>query len=341
MKTAFITGIGGQDGYFLARFLFRKGYKVYGLVRSFESEDVGNLSALPKDDFKKIKLLRGDINNTRLLSGYIKKYRFGEVYHLAGQSSIHPSLKDPSLAYRDNIDSVLTLLNAIKDLSRKTKLFVAASSELFGDAMIYPQNEKTPFFPRNPYGFSKLAAVRSVKYYRENYKIFACSGILYNHESEMRGEQFVTRKISIGVARVYAGLQKEIVLGDVSAKRDWGYAGDYVEAMWKMLQQKKPDDYVIATGKLHSVRDFIDEAFRCVGIKLAWIQSKGSYRAVNVKTKQVIVKAAASGNVPGNAPLLVGDVSKARKVLHWSPGIDFKKLVKIMVMSDVKKYNNQ
>ncbi len=341
MKTAFITGIGGQDGYFLTRFLLGKGYKVYGLVRSFEPEDVGNLSAFPKNDFKKLKLLRGDINNAHLLAGYIKKYKFNEVYHLAGQSSIHPSLKDPSLAYRDNIDSVLTLLNAIKDFSRKTKLFIAASSELFGDAAIHPQNEKTPFFPRNPYGFSKLAAVWSVRYYRENYKIFACSGILYNHESEMRGEQFVTRKISIGIARIHAGSQKEIVLGDINAKRDWGYAGDYVVAMWKMLQQKKPDDHVVATGRLHSVKDFIDEAFRCVGIKLAWVQTKGSFIAVDAKTKRIIVRATAPDNISGNAPLLVGDASRAKKILHWSPDVNFKKLVKIMVMNDIKKYSDQ
>jgi len=336
MKIAFITGIGGQDGYFLARFLLGRGYKVYGLVRSFELKDAGNLSALAKDDFKKLKLLRGDINDARLLSGYVKKHKFNEIYHLAGQSSIHPSLKDPSLAYRDNIESVLTLLNAIKDFSHKTKLFIAASSELFGDAVIHPQNEKTPFYPRNPYGFSKLAAVWSVKYYRENYKIFACSGILYNHESEMRGERFVTRKISIGVARISAGLQKEIVLGDVNAKRDWGYAGDYVVAMWKMLQQKKPDDYVIATGRVHSVKDFVNEAFRCIGIKLVWSKRNGEFVAKNMKTQKILVRATENKSTIKN-PLFIGNSTKARDELKWFSRVDFKELVGIMIANDIKK----
>jgi GDPmannose 4,6-dehydratase len=338
MKTAFITGIGGQDGYFLTRLLLARGYKVYGLIRSFKPENVGNLSALPKDDFKKLKLLRGDINNARLLTSYIKKHRFNEVYHLAGQTSIHPSLKDPSLAYRDNIDSVLTLLNTIKDYSGKTKLFVATSSELFGDATISPQNEKTSFFPRNPYGFSKLAAFWSIKYYRENYGLFACSGILYNHESEMRGEQFVTRKISIGVARIRAGLQKEIVLGDIAAKRDWGYAGDYVVAMWKMLQQKRSDDYVIATGKSHTVKDFVDEAFRCANIRLAWAQKKGILTAVDIKAKRTVVRAMAVNHSAG--AILLGNASKAHKILKWSPDVNFRKLVKVMVLSDIKRYND-
>jgi GDPmannose 4,6-dehydratase len=336
MKTAFITGIGGQDGYFLSRLLLSKGYSVYGLVRFSDKKSMGNLLALPKGELKRIKLLEGDITDVRKMSGYVKKYKFNEIYHLAGQSSIHPSLKDPSLAYRDNIESVLTLLEAIKDFSPKTKLFIASSSELFGNTTVCPQNEETPFFPRNPYGFSKLGAFWAAKYYRENHKIFVCSGILYNHESEMRGEQFVTRKISMGVARIHAGVQKEIVLGDISAKRDWGYAGDYVKAMWAMLQQKKADDYIIATGKPHSVKDFVEEAFRSVGITLTWSKKGNSLVAKDSKKNRILVRSTFAP--PANTErvlLLVGDASKAKKILKWSPRIGFRNIVRVMVYKDI------
>ncbi len=342
MKKAFITGIGGQDGYFLTKLLIQKGYCVYGL--EFSKLSTGNFLLLTNEEKKHTKLFFGDICDKKLIEKILKKYKFDEIYHLAGQTSIHPSLKNPDLAYRDNIDSVIHLLEAIKKYSPRTKFFLAASAELFGDRpFAVPQNEKTPFFPRNPYGFSKLAAFWLVKYYRENYKIFSCSGILFNHESEMRGEQFVTRKISMGVAKIYAGKQKQIVLGDISAKRDWGYAEDYVEAMWKMLQYKKPDDYVIATGKSHSVKDFVDEAFNCVGIKLLWIKRGIFLLAKNPKTKDVIVKADLSdeNNNMRKKFLLVGDSYKARKVLKWKPKIDFKKIVKIMVTADMKILSNK
>ena len=340
MKTAFITGIGGQDGYFLTKLLLSKNYFVCGLDKS--SSNIGNLE--PFVNNKKLKIFFGDICDKNIINKLVNKYKFDEIYHLAGQTSIHPSLKNPDLAYRDNIDSVIHLLEEVRKHSPKTKFFLATSAELFGDKpLTVPQNEKTPFFPRNPYGFSKLAAFRLVKYYRENYKIFSCSGILFNHESEVRGEQFVTRKISMGVAKIYAGKQKQIILGDISAKRDWGYAGDYVEAMWKMLQYKKPDDYVIATGKSHSVKDFVDEAFNCVGIKLLWIKRGKFLLAKNSKTKEVIVKADLpdKNNNIRKKFLLVGDSSKVRKVLKWKPKIDFKKIVKIMVTADIKILSNK
>ena len=318
-KSALITGITGQDGSYLSEFLLKKGYKVHGIVRRVASEDESHRFWRLRHLKDKITIHAGSLESYASIINIITKVKPNEVYHLGAQSYIDYAFKDEFSTINTNINGTHFLLSAIKEFSPKTKFYFAGSSEMFGKVRQIPQTEKTPFYPRSVYGISKVAGFDLTRNYREAYNLFCCSGILFNHESPRRGFEFVTRKITHSVARIKFGLQKDLKLGNMSAKRDWGHAKDYVEAMWLMLNQKKPDDYVISTGKHYSVKDFTKLAFRLVGLdykKYVKVQ-KSLYRPSEVET-------------------LLGDCRKAKKSLNWKPKYDFKKLVEDMVRADLE-----
>jgi len=316
MKTALITGIGGMDGSHLADFLLEKGYKVYGMDRRSSSLNVVNIKHL----VDKITILNGDMTDQNSLLRCLKESNPDEVYNLAAQSFVGESWNTPE--YTSNVTGlgVLRMLEAIREFNPKIKFYQASSSEMFGRMVENPAKETTPFYPRSPYGVAKLYGHWITKNYRESYDMYACSGILFNHESEKRGIEFVTRKISDGVARIKLGLADDITLGNLDAKRDWGYAPDYVEAMWLMLQQETPEDYVIATGETHSIKDFLTEAFNHVGIE-DWSKY--------IKQDPRFMR-------PAEVDVLRGDYSKAKDGLGWKPKTTFKELVKKMVDNDIK-----
>ena len=315
-KKALIIGITGQDGSYLAELLLNKGYNVYGLERRVSCKNRINVSYFED----KIKFISGDLTDQHSLTRAIGNIQPDEVYNLAAQSFVMESWEQPEYTGNVNALGALRVLEAIRQINPKIKYYQASTSEMFGQTKQMPQNEKTPFYPRSPYGIAKLYAHWMTVNYRESYNIFACSGILFNHESPRRGLEFVTRKITNGVAKIKYGLQEKIYLGNLDAKRDWGYAPEYVEAMWLMLQQDKPDDFVIATGETHSVKEFIEMAFDLVN--LDWHK----YIVVDEKYKR-----------PAEVDLLVGDASKARRKLGWKPKIKFRELVKIMVEAELKK----
>jgi GDPmannose 4,6-dehydratase len=321
MKRAFITGITGQDGSYLAEFLLEKGYEVHGLIRrasTFNTERIDHLYTDPHDLKTKIYLHYGDLSDSGQLTNLIYNVQPEEIYHLGAQSHVRVSFDMPE--YTGDITAIGTtrMLEAIRRSGIATKFYQASSSEMFGDSAP-PQNESTPFRPRSPYAAAKMYAFWMTINYREAYKSFACNGILFNHESPRRGETFVTRKITRSLARIKLGLEKKLYLGNLNAKRDWGFAGDYVEAMWLMLQQDGPDDYVIATGESHSVREFLEEAF--------------TYQGLNWKE---YVEIDSRYFRPTEVGYLQGDASKARKKLGWQPKIHFKELVKLMVDADLQ-----
>src|SRR5471030_1627569 len=269
MKKALITGITGQDGSYLAEFLIKKGYTVYGIIRrssSFNTQRIDHLYQDPHEKNRKLNLVYGDLNDASSLNALIKKICPDEIYNLGAQSHVKVSFEVPEYTAEVTGLGTTRLLEAIRETGVKTKFYQASSSEMYGKVQETPQTEKTPFYPRSPYGAAKVYAYWMTVNYREAYKMFACNGILFNHESPRRGETFVTRKITMALARIKLGLQKKLYLGNLEAKRDWGFAGDYVEAMWLMLQQDKPEDYVIATGVTHSVQEYVEEAFKAVGI---------------------------------------------------------------------------
>ena len=315
MKTAFITGISGMDGSHLADLLLTKGYKVYGMER--RSSNVSDINTKHLKD--KITILNGDITDQNSLLRCLKESNPDEVYNLAAQSFVGESWNTPEQTSNVTGLGVLRILEAIREFNPKIKFYQASSSEMFGRMVENPANENTPFYPRSPYGVSKLYGHWITKNYRESYNMFACSGILFNHESERRGIEFVTRKISDGVARIKLGLSDHISLGNLEAKRDWGYAPDYVEAMWLMLQQDTPDDYVIATGETYSIREFLDIAFNHIGIT-DW----GPY----IKQDPQFMR-------PAEVDVLRGNSSKAKKSLTWTPKTNFINLVKKMVNNDL------
>ena len=322
MKKALITGITGQDGSYLAEFLIKKGYVVYGIIRrssSFNTQRIDHLYQDPHEKNRKLNLVYGDLNDASSLNLLIKNICPDEIYNLGAQSHVKVSFEVPE--YTAEVTGVGTtrLLEAIRDTGVRTKFYQASSSEMYGKVCQSPQNELTPFYPRSPYGAAKVYAYWMTVNYREAYHMFACNGILFNHESPRRGETFVTRKITLGLARIKQGLQKKLYLGNLDAKRDWGFAGDYVEAMWLILQQPKADDYVIATGENHSVREFLREAF--------------DYAKLDWKKYVVIDKRYFR---PTEVDLLLGDNSKARRVLKWKPKVNFKQLVRMMVDSDMQ-----
>jgi GDPmannose 4,6-dehydratase len=316
MKTALITGINGMDGSHLADFLLEKGYKVYGVERRSSSKNRINTKHLEG----KITFLQGDITDQNSLFRCLKESNPDEVYNLAAQSFVGESWNTPEHTSEVTGLGVLRILEAIREFNPKIRFYQASSSEMFGRMVENPSNENTPFYPRSPYGVAKLYGHWITKNYRESYDIFACSGILFNHESERRGIDFVTRKISDGVARIKLGLADHISLGNLDAKRDWGYAPDYIEVMWLMLQQDTPDDYVIATGDTRSIREFLDEAFKCVGIE-DW---------------EPYIKIDPQFMRPAEVDVLRGDYSKAKLQLGWEPKTNFNKLVKIMIDNDIK-----
>ncbi len=325
MKKALITGITGQDGSYLTEFLLNKGYEVHGVIRRSSSFNTSRIDHLYNDKKlynQKLFLHYGDLGDSSSLCRIIEKTTPDEIYNLGAQSHVKVSFDIPE--YSSDIDAIGTcrILDAIRDTRIKTKFYQASSSEMFGKVQAVPQNESTPFYPRSPYGCAKLYSHWLTVNYRESYGIFACSGILFNHESPRRGQTFVTRKITCGIAEILAKKIDKIQLGNLDAKRDWGFAGDYVEAMWLMLQQPAPDDYVIATGETHSVREFLEEAFGIVG--LDW------QKYVEIDQKYFR---------PAEVDLLIGDPSKAKEKLGWEPKVKFKDLVKMMVEADIKKAN--
>lgn len=323
-KTALITGILGQDGPYLAKLLLKKGYKVYGMMRRYSKPSYDHLDFLGITD--KVDFIEGDLIDESSLINLVRNLRPLEIYNLAAQSFVGSSWDQAKLTAEVNALGVLYLLNAVKYFSPTTKFYQASTSEMFGlgNTNGY-QNEKTSFYPRSPYGIAKVYAYWMTVNFRESYGLFACNGILFNHESPLRGIQFVTKKITDGVAKIKVGLAKELRLGNLDAKRDWGFAGDYVEAMYLMLQQKNADDYVVGTGENYSVRDFVEKAFKYAGIS-DWKK----YVVIDPQYKR-----------PAEVPNLKADATKARKILNWKPKVGFDELVKMMVKADIKKYENK
>lgn len=318
-RRALITGITGQDGSYLAELLLSKGYYVHGMVRRVALEDPEHRLWRLRHIIKDITLHPASLESYASMFKIVEKVKPNEFYHLAAQSFVSYSFEDEFSTINTNINGAHFALSAIREKAPKCRFYFAGSSEMFGHAKEVPQTETTQFHPRSPYGISKVAGFDLTRNYREAYELFACNGILFNHESPRRGFEFVTRKITHGVARIKKGLSKEVRLGNLEAKRDWGFAGDYVEAMWLMLQAKAPDDYVIATGETHTVKEFAETAFSCVG--LDWKKY--------VKMDKNLFR-------PAEVNVLCGDYSKARKKLGWKPRVKFKELVKMMVNEDMK-----
>ena len=336
MKTALIFGITGQDGSYLSELLLRKKYKVHGVKRKSSSINTERIDHIFEDKKEKNFFLHyGDLTDSLSIQTIISEVKPDEIYNLAAQSHVAVSFQIPE--YTANVVALgsLRILECIKflKLENKTKYYQAGSSEMFGKVMEIPQNEKTPFYPRSPYAVSKVFAHWITKNYREAHSIFAASGILFNHESPVRGETFVTRKITIGLSKIKLGIQKKLILGNLNAKRDWGHAKDYVEAMWLILQQKKPDDFVISTGTQYSVFSFIKEAALNLNMKIFWKGKGINTKGYNEKN-QIIIECSKKYFRPAEVETLLGDCSKAKKTLKWKPRISFKKLVKEMTVSD-------
>jgi len=315
-KRALITGITGQDGPYLAELLLDKGYEVYGFVRRLSTPNIGNIQHIQD----RIHLLSGDLLDQGSIMDAIKESKPDEVYNLAAQSFVKASWEQPVLTGEFTGISVTRVLEAIRHTDKNIRFYQASSSEMFGKVTETPQRETTRFYPRSPYGVAKVYGHYITVNYRESYNMFACSGILFNHESPRRGIEFVTRKISNAVARIHLGLQDKVELGNLDSKRDWGYSKDYVEAMWLMLQQDTPEDYVIATGETHSVEEFVQAAFNVVGIS-DW--------------QSYVISNSAKFNRPAEVDYLIGDYSKAKEKLGWSPKTSFLELVEMMVKSDI------
>lgn len=337
-KKALITGITGQDGSYLAELLLEKGYEVHGLIRRASTFNTGRIDHLYQDPHVhgvRLFLHYGDLSDASNISRLLEKIKPDEIYHLGAQSHVKVSFDMPEYTADVTGIGTLRLLDAIRESEIKTKFYQASSSEMFGKVAETPQTENTPFYPRSPYGCAKLYAYWITKNYRESYNLFACNGILFNHESPRRGETFVTRKVVRGLIRIKLGLDKKIYLGNLEAKRDWGYAKDYVEGMWLMLQQNEPDDYLLATGETHSVREFVEETAKNLSINLAWQGSGSEEKGVNQDTGEVIIEIDPKYFRPAEVDLLVGDYSKAKESFGWEPKVKFKELVKIMAEEEL------
>ena len=358
LKTALITGVTGQDGSYLAEYLLSKGYIVHGIIRrssSFNTRRIDHIYQDPHEKNRRFILHYGDSTDSTNLIRIMKEIEPDEVYNLAAQSHVKVSFETPEYTAETVGLGTLKILEAIRllGLEKKTRFYQASTSELYGKAQEIPQTEKTPFYPRSPYAAAKLYAYWITINYREAYNIHASNGILFNHESPRRGETFVTRKITRAATRILVGKQKKVYLGNLSAKRDWGYAPDYIEAMWLILQQEKPDDYVIATGETHSVREFCEESFKNLGINIKWQgvgeNEKGIIDSLDkdrveellgdietpLKIGDVVVEVDPSYFRPTEVDLLVGDPTKAKEKLNWEPKVKFKELVKIMIENDL------
>jgi len=346
MKKALITGITGQDGSYLAELLLQKGYEVHGIIRRSSSFNTKRIDHLYKDPHSKnvrMFLHYGDLTDSSNLQRLINKIKPEEIYNLGAQSHVQVSFEVPE--YTVSVDGIgtLRLLEAIRALGLPTKFYQASTSELYGLAQEVPQKETTPFYPRSPYAVAKLYAYWIVVNYREAYNLFACNGILFNHESPRRGKTFVTRKITRAAAAISVGMQDTLYLGNLNAKRDWGYAADFVEGMWLMLQQDKPDDFVLATGKTTTVRSFTELSFKAVGVDISWVGKGVDEKGIDKKTGKVIVEIDPKYFRPTEVDLLIGDASKAKKLLNWESKTTLEQLVEMMIQHDlnaVRKLKN-
>ncbi|MFN7251062.1 MAG: GDP-mannose 4,6-dehydratase [Anaerobacillus sp.] len=337
MKKAIITGITGQDGSYLAELLLEKGYEVHGIIRrssSFNTERIDHLLENQAEEQQRLFLHYGDLSDSSSLNKLLNTIKPDEFYNLGAQSHVKTSFDIPEFTSDVNGLGTLRILESIKEVHPTTKFYQASSSELYGMVREIPQNENTPFYPRSPYAAAKLYAYWITVNYREAYGLFACNGILFNHESPRRGKTFVTRKITTGIANILKGKQEKLVLGNLNAKRDWGFAGDYVEAMWLMLQQEVPEDYVIATGETHTVREFCELAFKHVGITLAWTGKGLAEKGIDKDTGKELVAISSKYFRPSEVDLLLGDATKAITKLGWVQKVSFEQLVEMMVKGD-------
>ena len=341
MKKALIFGITGQDGSYLAEFLLKKKYKVHGVKRKSSSFNTDRVDHIYEKNNKNFFLHYGDLTDSLSVNSLINIIKPDEIYNLAAQSHVAVSFSIPN--YTANVDALgcLNILEAIKSsgMEKKIKFYQAGTSEMFGKVLQVPQTEKTPFYPRSPYGVSKVFSYWMTKNYRESYNMFACNGILFNHESPRRGETFVTRKITIGLSKIKLGLQKKLVLGNIYSKRDWGHAKDYVEAQWLILQNKTPDDFVIATGKQYSVKYFINLVAKELKMKIIW-RGKGINEKAYDQNNKIIIECSKKYFRPSEVDTLLGNPNKAKKILNWKPKISIKELVREMVKKDYDKYSN-
>lgn len=331
-KNALITGITGQDGSYLAELLLEKGYNVYGIMRRKSTIDYGNIKHL----VDKVTLIYADMTDLSSLISAMRISNADEVYNLAAQSFVATSWDSPISTAEIDALGVTNMLEAIKTVKPSARFYQASTSEMFGKVQEIPQRETTPFYPRSPYGVAKLYGHWITKNYRESFGLFACSGILFNHESERRGEEFVTRKITKAVARISKGLQEYVELGNLNAKRDWGHSKDYVKAMWLMLQQENPDDYVVATGQTHPVREFVELAFKAANIEVEWHGENENEYAINKANGKTVVKVNPKFYRPAEVELLIGSPEKAEKELGWKRDISYEELVTRMVLNDIK-----
>lgn len=339
MKKALISGITGQDGSYLTEQLLERGYEVHGIIRrasTFNTDRIDHLYRDPLMQETRMFLHHGDLTDSSNLNRVIEKVEPDEIYNLGAQSHVQVSFEVPE--YTAEVDAIGTLrfLDAIRETGSPARFYQASTSELYGKVQAVPQNEETPFYPRSPYGVAKLYAFWIVRNYREAYGLHASNGILFNHESPRRGETFVTRKITRAVARISRGLQPCLFLGNLDARRDWGYAPEYVDMMWRMLQQDDPDDYVAATGEMHTVREFTEHAFEVADISIAWEGEAAEEVGRNTKTGEVLVRIDRRYYRPAEVDQLLGDAGKARKRLAWSPKVRFPELVRIMVEGDLR-----
>lgn len=343
-KKAFITGITGQDGSYLAELLLAKDYEVHGLIRRSSSFNTARIEHLYQDAHLsgvKLFLHHGDLSDSSNLSRLLQKIKPDEIYNLGAQSHVRVSFDMPEYTADVVGLGTLRLLDAIRDAGISPRFYQASSSEMFGEVQEVPQTEKTPFYPRSPYAVAKLYAYWITKNYRESYNFFAVNGILFNHESPRRGETFVTRKITLGLSKIKLGLQDTLYLGNLEAKRDWGYAPDYVLGMWQMLQQDRPDDYVLATGETHTIREMVEETAKCLDIDLVWQGTALTEQAIDVKTGKAIVAIDPKYFRPAEVDLLLGDASKAKHDFAWEPQVKFAELVKIMTAADYQQLSQK
>lgn len=341
MKKALITGITGQDGSYLAELLLKKGYEVYGIIRrssSFNTERLDHLYRDPHERDVRLKLIYGDLNDSSSLNKVLRDTQPDEIYNLGAQSHVRVSFDIPEYTGEITGLGTIRLLEAIRETGIQTKFYQASSSEMYGKVMEVPQNEETPFYPRSPYACAKVYAYWITKNYRESYGMYACNGILFNHESPLMGETFVTRKITRGVAKISLGMQDKLFMGNIDSERDWGHAKDYVEGMWRMLQQDEADDFVLATGIKISVREFINMAFAEVGITLEWKGKGDNEKGINIATGKAVVEIDPKYYRPAEVDLLVGDPTKAKQKLGWAPTYTVQALCKEMVQADLELF---
>jgi GDPmannose 4,6-dehydratase len=339
MKKALITGITGQDGSYLAELLLHKGYEVHGIIRRSSSFNTGRINHIYQDPHEsdvRLFLHYGDLNDASSLNKVLRDVRPEEIYNLGAQSHVKVSFDVPE--YTGEVDALgaVRILEGIRESGLNTRFYQASSSELYGKVVETPQKETTPFYPRSPYACAKAYAFYITMNYRESYNMYACNGILFNHESPRRGETFVTRKITRAAARIKLGIQSCLYLGNLDAKRDWGFAGDYIEAMWLMLQQTEPDDYVVATGETHAVREFAEKVFARLDMPLEWQGTGIHEKGIDAKTGRIVLEVDPKYFRPAEVDLLLGDPTKARTKLGWQPKVDFEGLVNMMVDTDLE-----